>query len=95
MRASAVSMQGMDQTIRLLEAQMYASDSAAWDACNRPVAESVEQLKVPFTEELESRRQKVLNWHKALSYLQRFDIIPADIISPQRSFVRLPMRWAG
>ena len=77
-RASAANMQGMDQTMRLLEAQMYAIDPAASAECNRQVSKSVEQLKVLSTEELESRRQEVLNLHKALSYLQRFDIIPAD-----------------
>ena len=77
-RASAANKQGMDQTMRLLEAQMYAIDPAASAECNRQVSKSVEQLKVLSTEELESRRQEVLNLHKALSYLQRFDIIPAD-----------------
>ena len=77
-RASAAEKQGMDQTMRLLEAQMYAIDPAASAECNRQVSKSVEQLKVLSTEELGSRRQEVLNLHKALSYLQRFDIIPAD-----------------
>tara|TARA_B110000208_G_scaffold164581_1_gene202243 strand:- start:5742 stop:6911 length:1170 start_codon:yes stop_codon:yes gene_type:complete len=77
-RASAANMQGWDQTMRLLEAQMYDSDPAAWDVCNRQVTELVEQLKVLPTKVLEMRRQEVLNLHKALSYLQRFDIIPAD-----------------
>ena len=77
-RASAAQKQGFDQTMRLLEAQMYDSDPAAWDECNRQVSESVKQLKALSTEELEPRRQAILNLHKALSYLQRFDIIPAD-----------------
>ena len=78
LRASAAHMQGWDQTVRLLESQMYESDSAAWDASNRQVSELVEQLKVLTTKEQEMRRQQIMGLHNALSYLQRFDIIAAD-----------------
>jgi len=71
-------MQGWDQTVRLLESQMYESDSAAWDASNRQVSELVEQLKVLTTKEQEMRRQQIMGLHNALSYLQRFDIIAAE-----------------
>ena len=77
-RASAANMQGWDQMMRLLESQMYASNSAAWDVCNRQVSESVEQFKDLSTKELEIQRQQVMDLHHALSYLQRFDIIAAD-----------------
>ncbi|MFT6236115.1 MAG: hypothetical protein ACJAU9_001201 [Lentimonas sp.] len=78
LRASAANMQGWDQTMRLLEAQMYDSDPAAWDVCNRQVTELVEQLKVLPTKILEMRRKEVMRVHHALSYLQRFDTIAAD-----------------
>ena len=77
-RASAANMHGWDQMMRLLESQMYASDSAVWDVCNRKVSAAVEQLKALSTKELERQRQQVMDLHHALTYLQRFDIIATD-----------------
>lgn len=77
-RASAANMQGMDQTMRLLEACMYDFDSVAWDVCNRQVTESVGELRALATAELKLRKKQVMHLHNALSYLQRFGTISAD-----------------
>lgn len=76
-RASAANMHGIDQTIRLLEAYMYDRDPAAWDVCDRQVTEVVQQLKTFSGEELAMRKEKVLELHKGLSYLQHFKFIPS------------------
>lgn len=79
-RASAAEMQGFDKMLRLLEAYIYDRDAAAWDQCHQHVTAFVERLQALSIEELKQQRQEILSLHQALSYLQQFEIIPADYV---------------
>ena len=92
-RARAADQNGMQQTLTLLDAYMYDLDSSAWVECDRQVVAYVKQLKALSAEDLTQRQQEVLSLHKALSYLQRYDLIASDY-KPQQALGEIAVSQA-
>jgi len=92
-RARAADQNGMQQTLTLLDAYMYDLDSSAWVECDRQVVAYVKQLKALSAEDITQRQQEVLSLHKALSYLQRYDLIASDY-KPQQALGEIAVSQA-
>lgn len=75
-RASAADLQGYDRILRLLEAFMYDNDTAAWAECDALVTVYVTDLKELSANDLQPQRHRVIELRRALSFLQRFAMIP-------------------
>ena len=75
-RASAADLLGCDRMMRILEAYMYDNDPAAWSECDALVSAYVAGLQVLSSDELEKQRHPVTQLRNALTFLQRFSMIP-------------------
>ncbi|MFQ3224012.1 MAG: hypothetical protein ACI8Z5_000254 [Lentimonas sp.] len=75
-RASAADLNGYDRMMRLLEAYMYDNDLTAWGECNTLVFAYVSGLQNLSSDDLEKQRHPVTNLRNALTFLQRFSMIP-------------------
>ena len=69
--------------MRLLEAYMYDNDPAARGECDALVSAYVSGLQAFSSDDLEKQRHPVTNLRNALTFLQRFSMIPADYASEQ------------
>ena len=75
-RASAAELQGCDRMMRILEAYMYDNDPAAWSECDALVSAYVTGLQALSSNDLEKQRHSVTHLRSALTFLQRFSMIP-------------------
>ncbi|CAA6678575.1 MULTISPECIES: DUF1080 domain-containing protein [unclassified Lentimonas] len=75
-RASAADLDGYDRMMRLLEAYMYDNDPAAWSECDALVTAYVSGLQSLSSDDLKKQRNPVTGLRNALTFLQRFSMIP-------------------
>ena len=75
-RASAAELQGCYRMMRILEAYMYDNDPAAWSECDDLVSAYVTGLQALSSNDLEKQRHSVTHLRSALTFLQRFSMIP-------------------
>ena len=87
-RASAADLNGYDRMMRLLEAYMYDNDSAAWSECDALVTAYVSGLQALSSDDLEKQRNPVTNLRNALTFLQRFSMIPKTY-APEQELKRI------
>jgi hypothetical protein len=83
-RASAEGLQGYARMIRLLEAYVYDNDPVLWRECDAAVLAYVQQLQALSVDALTPQRSAVVKANQALSYLQRFAMIPADYVPAEQ-----------
>jgi hypothetical protein len=77
-REDAAKMEGMAQTLRLMESLCYAPDAGALAAVTAATDAYVEELKKVPADKLESKKGEVLTLQNALQYLGKHQLLPAD-----------------
>ena len=87
-RASAGELNGHDRMMRLLEAYMYDNDTAAWDECDALVSAYVAGLQALSSGDLEKQRHAVTELRNALTFLQRFSMIPKGY-APEKELTKI------
>ena len=63
---------------------MYDNDPAAWSECDALVSAYVAGLQVLSSDELEKQRHPVTQLRNALTFLQRFSMIPKTYAPEQK-----------
>ncbi len=78
LRADAAKLEGSARMYRLLESLCYAADASARAEGEKLAAGFAQTVQATPAEKLESKKGEVLQFQKAMNYLTKFKLLPAD-----------------
>lgn len=79
LRADAAKLEGSARMYRLLESLCYAADASARAEGEKLAAGFAQTVQATPAEKLESKKGEVLQFQKAMNYLTKFKLLPADL----------------
>lgn len=77
LREAANALQGLARIEKLLTAQVYLYDAAAWSECDTLVSAYVSSLRHASDAQIQSQREDIMNLYRQLDYLEHHRIIDA------------------
>ncbi len=83
-REDASKLQGEARMYRLLESLCYAEDASARNEGEKLAADFIASLRSTPAEKLEARKGEGMQFQKALNYLVKFKLLPADFPARQQ-----------
>lgn len=84
LRADAAKLEGSARMYRLLESLCYADDASARAEGEKLAAGFAQTVQATPAEKLESKKNEVLQFQKAMNYLAKFKLLPADFAPKQQ-----------
>lgn len=84
LRSDATNLEGNARMYRLFESLCYADDAQARTAAEKQAFSFAQALQSTPADKLESRKNEVLQFQKAMSYLAKFKLLPPDFAPKQQ-----------
>lgn len=84
LRSDAARLEGDARMYRLLESLCYADDAQARVEGEKLAASFAQAVQATPADKLESRKNEVLQFQKAMGYLAKFKLLPADFVPKQQ-----------
>ncbi|MBV6501188.1 MAG: hypothetical protein CJBNEKGG_03693 [Prosthecobacter sp.] len=84
LRSDAARLEGDARMYRLLESLCYADDAQARAEGEKLAASFAQAVQATPADKLESRKNEVLQFQKAMGYLAKFKLLPADFVPKQQ-----------
>ena len=84
LRSDAARLEGSARMYRLLESLCYADDASARAEGEKLAAGFAQTVQATPADKLESKKNEVLQFQKAMNYLAKFKLLPADFTPKQQ-----------
>jgi hypothetical protein len=84
LRADAAKLEGSARMYRLLESLCYADDASARAEGEKLAVSFAQTVQATPADKLESKKNEVLQFQKAMNYLAKFKLLPADFAPKQQ-----------